>query len=157
MRLLAALPRSGLVQRHLTDDYFTPLWSHLFSLKLALPPAAVFIVTYALAFISGTPVSDVPKSALSYIRNTYFQSGSLMAHTCGLAILSLAAAHALVTLMAPPSYAHLVRLLLRGTSDSLQLVKEKLNLIRVVNADLAAQYGKVVEVFVEPACPLSSG
>jgi hypothetical protein len=43
---------SILMLHHETEDYFIPLPSYLASIKVAVPPAAIFLATYVFAFLT---------------------------------------------------------------------------------------------------------
>src|SRR6202023_2039096 len=123
--IAALIFMSVLVLHHQTDDYFTPLPSYLASIKVAVPPAVIFVVTYVFAFVTGTALADAPKAALSFARNSFFQSTRLMAlvlFICG-ALIGYSAW--LVTKTTAPAYEQLVKLLLGGSSDNMTIVREK--------------------------------
>ena len=108
---------------HQTDDYFTPLPAYLGSFKVALPPAAIFAASYAIAFVTGTPIVDAPKIALAFCRNRLLQSGASMAAVIGFAAAITAYCGNLVYFVTPPAYERFVEVLLGGSSDGSQLVK----------------------------------
>src|SRR3954469_9772717 len=58
---------------HQTSDYFIPLPAYLQSIKIAVPPVAFFVGTYAIAFLGGIAIGDVPKTVLQFARNLFFQ------------------------------------------------------------------------------------
>jgi tetratricopeptide (TPR) repeat protein len=147
--MLASLIAAVLWLHHQTADYFIPLPSYLQSIKVALPPAAIFVATYAIAFLGGIAIGDVPKTALSFARNRFFQSfGMMSAASAVMLALCAYSIYALVFTTAP-AYEKFVRLLMNGSSDNLQLAKENIEAFRATNPDLATKFGKVVEVFAE--------
>lgn len=145
----AALIATLVVLHHQTEDYFTPITSYLSSVKVAFPPAALFLGSYAIAFLTGTALSDVPKATLSFLRNTFFQSPLLMGATIPACAAMVGWACWLELAVTPPAYEKTVALLLGGGSDNLVIVREKVEEIRKVDPVLAARIGKVVEVFAE--------
>jgi hypothetical protein len=103
---------SVLLLHHETDDYFTSLPSYLSSIKIVVPPAAIFLFTYAFAFVTGTALTDAPKAALSFARNTFFQSVPWMAFTLAASTLFVCSSAWLLTASTPPAYESLVNDLL---------------------------------------------
>ncbi|MBV8189340.1 MAG: tetratricopeptide repeat protein [Alphaproteobacteria bacterium] len=140
---------SILLLHHETEDYFTPLSSYLASIKLAIPPAAIFLGTYVIAFVTGVALADVPRTVISFARNRFFQSWRMMIAT--LVISSAFVVYCAWTLLrsTPPAYEKMANLLLGGSSDDLTIVRDKIASIRVADPEFAARLTKVVEVFAE--------
>jgi len=149
LALIALVPLMALLVRHFTDDYFVPAGSYLQSIKIAAPPVVLFAATYALSFFTGTPVSDIPKTVLASVRNVYFQSSAWLVATIVAAVGFGVALVVVDRTVTPPSYMSLVRLILSGGSDDLALARETVDAIRRSNPPMAAELGKVVEVFRE--------
>ena len=110
-----------LLIHHQTDDYFMPLPVYLSSIKISIPPIALFILSYVSAFISGTPISDVPKAILGFIRNVLMQSTLMMALVIAVGLTASCVGVAILLKSTPPAYDNLVELLLGGSSDELSL------------------------------------
>lgn len=137
----------ALFYRHFTDDYFTPVINHLLSFKLAFPPVAILSGSYALAFVTGIKVSDIPHAFASALRNRFFQSRIQMSIAISISI-ALSCVVAFVNLNhTPPAYREFVTVLLGGESDEFKIVAEKIDQIKKTNPDLADQLRKVMEVF----------
>ncbi len=135
--------------RHMTEDYFIPLDSYLLSLKIALPPAAIFATTYILAVVTGTPISEAPKTVLGFVRNQFFQSPTMMILTIFfVAVFGVYTAWT-VAWRTPPAYESFVRLILNGGSDNLTLAKAQVVKIRKDNPKAAEVFSKIIEVFDE--------
>jgi len=140
---------SILLLHHQTTDYFTPVTVYLSSIKIAIPPAAIFLFTYLFAFVSGNSLTDAPKAALSFARNTFFQSFALMGTALCASLAFAAYGYWVLFFTTPPAYKDLVDKLLGGSSDNLTIVQKEIANIQASNPDLAARLGRVVEVFQE--------
>jgi tetratricopeptide (TPR) repeat protein len=138
---------SVLLLHHETDDYFTSLPSYLSSIKIVVPPAAIFLFTYAFAFVTGTALTDAPKAALSFARNTFFQSVPWMAFTLAASTLFVCSSAWLLTASTPPAYESLVNDLLGGSSDNFKIVNSTIDTIRANNPRLASHLTTVTQVF----------
>ena len=147
--LAAVVFVSILLVHHQTEDYFTPLPSYLSSIKVAVPPAAIFVATYLFAFVTGAALSDAPKAVISFARNRFFQSVPMMAAALICSGLFLGYFCWFLLNKTPPAYERMLALLLGGSSDNLTLVRDKITAIRAVNPELAGRLTKVVEVFSE--------
>lgn len=146
---VVTLIASVLWLHHQTSDYFIPLPAYLQSIKIAVPPAALFIGTYAIAFLGGIAIGDVPKTALQFARNRFFQSFRMMGLACSLMLLLCAYSTYVLLHNTPPAYEKFLALLLSGSSDNLKLARDQIDSFRASNPVLAAEFGKAVEVFAE--------
>jgi tetratricopeptide (TPR) repeat protein len=140
---------SILVLHHETEDYFIPLPSYLASIKVAVPPIAIFLVTYVFAFITGTALADAPKAVLSFAKNTFFQSAAMMVFALAISCTLIGYGSWLLAKTTPPSYEQMIKLLLGGSSDNMAIVREKIDVVRKSNPELASRLVKVTEVFLE--------
>src|SRR2546421_1644682 len=147
--LVILIMLSILVLRHASDDYFVPLVEHLQSLKIAFPPIVAFFATYLIAFVGGIALADAPKTILSFLRNKFFQSKKMMTQFLVMTALMSACAMYFISYTTPPSYEHMASLILSGSSDNLQLAREKIDQIKKINPQLSSQFAKVTEVFSE--------
>lgn len=134
---------------HQTDDYFMPLPNYLSSIKIALPPLAIFLASYVIAFVTGTALADTSKLAIAFCRNRLLQSASGMSAVVVASLIIATSCAVYVNETTPPAYARLLSALLGASSDESQLVKNEIDAIRKSNPALAAQLTKVVEVFAE--------
>lgn len=132
---------------HYTDDYFTPISNYLLSFKLAFPPLAILLGSYALAFVTGTKVTEIPHAFASALRNRFFQSKTQMYVAIALAATLTVTVALLNSYHTPPAYGELVRELLGGQSDEFKIAAEKVDAIKRSNSDFADQLRKVMEVF----------
>jgi tetratricopeptide (TPR) repeat protein len=140
---------SILLLHHETEDYFTPLSSYLASIKVAVPPAAIFLGTYVIAFVTGVALADVPRTVISFARNRFFQSKRMMITTLVISSAFVGCSAWTLLRSTPPAYEKMVNLLLGGSSDDLTIVRDKIAAIRASDPELAARLTKVVEVFAE--------
>jgi tetratricopeptide (TPR) repeat protein len=134
---------------HETEDYFIPLPSYLASIKVAVPPAAIFLATYVFAFLTGAALTDAPRAVISFARNRFFQSPVMMVTAVVLSSIFLGYCSWVLAKSTPPAYEKIVALLLGGSSDSLTIVRDRITSIRATDPELAARLTKVVEVFSE--------
>jgi tetratricopeptide (TPR) repeat protein len=148
LALLGIVVESALCVWHETDDYFSPWSEYLLSFKVALPPLALFAGTYVIAFVTGIPVGDVPKSILSFLRNRFFQTyrwmGSL---TLVFAIFTLYTASLLFR--TAPSYETFIEELMGGEQDDLAAAHKTLKVILDRNPRFAAELQLATDVFGE--------
>jgi tetratricopeptide (TPR) repeat protein len=138
-----------LLYRHFTDDALVPALDYMLSIKLAFPPILVLGTTYLYAFITGEPVAEAPKSMWSFMKNKLLQSRRFL---LGFAAISLCACLGTAALLArhvPPAYGKLVTVLLSGSNDDHQLIKDAIRRVREADRRLSERLEAVVRVFEE--------
>jgi len=135
--------------RHLTDDYFVEFWSYFASIRIAIPPILILVVSYAIAFLTGAQVSETPRIVLRYLRNDFLQR----AGTMGAFLVVSAVFVAVVTFIAlettPPRYEVFVARLLGGESDEHKVTQDDIEKLRQANRTVADRYDIVARVFSE--------
>lgn len=134
---------------HYSDDYIVNFADYLLSIKIAIPPIAVFFSTYVVALLTGSSISEAPKLTVRFVRNNFLQHNIAMvtAITCSIAIMMVSAY--IITMTTPPKYAEFVAQLLGGESDNFAVFKGRLNQVKSKNKVRADQFETALAVFEE--------
>jgi len=132
---------------HQTESVFVDYWDYVSSFRIAFPPLLILIASYALGFLSGKKLSDLPASTISYLKNTYLQSIRKMAF--GIAVIAIVCTAILshTERTPPPHYENLVSAILAGEIDRSAAAKKLLQSVADQNPTFADQLSLVVETF----------
>lgn len=149
LSLGAFLLSAILLHRHFTDDALSNTWDYLLSVKVAVPPLAALMVTYAVAFLTGNSIADAPKAILRWIRNIALQKVSWMATIIVICMVVSSATYFFVWRNSPPSYVQMVSVLLGGENDDQKVVLDAIKHLKDRNLDLADRVDIARQVFEE--------
>ena len=140
---------SIMLYRHFSDDYYIDVWKYLGSVRIAVPPLAILVASYAFATVSGKPLTDAPKAFWSWLRNSFMQRSNWLLGFVFLTACLCAGIGLILKTTTPPKYERFVERLLGGASDEHQLAAEDVKRMREHNRDYADNMDLVVKVFVE--------
>lgn len=132
---------------HQTDKTFMPFWDYVGSFQIAFPPIAIVAATYAVAFLAGKKMSDVPALTVSFLRNRFFQSRRMMSGF----LLAVTASSAIVLwhteITPPPAYERLVSAILASEIDRSEEAGRLMRSVAASNPAHADQLALVQRVF----------